>query len=371
MERPAVCSEASSDYQPPPLLDKGFASIYNHPPDEKGQLVWAVKNMDVKSVRQKLEQWPQGANLIDTEGNTLFHVIASEARAVEEHPEAVKELMQLLLKDGWSVVDMKNQKGERADVVASHEAPTGLAKKLFQSRSQDFVEQMRIEKPLLLIRDLTPVPWAWQYLVEDDQRRCYAGVLKSAFPADKCNEWMNDTLAKSNWVSLPGVARKVAWFVSEEFADCPYKYSGLEYPATVFPQFMLDIRQEVCAACGIPPEDYPNSCNVNVYDDHSREVGWHADDEVMFQGLAGDTRIVSFSLGVPRDFSWRLQGTTQTVGSVPLGDGDIMTMEGLFQKHYKHSVPVSDKACGRRANFTFRWIRVKAHAVDSTVKGVA
>ena len=51
--------------------------------------------------------------------------------------------------------------------------------------------------------------------------------------------------------------------------------------------------------------EYPNSCNVNIYDDQSQEapndklftneprkveVGWHSDDEVLFQGLAGDTR---------------------------------------------------------------------------------
>merc|ERR1712039_506448 len=101
------------------------------------------------------------------------------------------------------------------------------------------------------------------------------------------------------------------------------------------------------------------------YEDGSNEVGWHSDDEVYFQSLSGDTRIISFSLGSARDFCWRLQGTDKTLGSAPLGHGDIMTMEGLFQKHYKHSVPVSDAPCGRRLNFTFRWIRVKAHAEDA------
>ena len=30
-----------------------------------------------------------------------------------------------------------------------------------------------------------------------------------------------------------------------------------------------------------------------------------------------------------------LQGTTETAGTTRLGHGDLMTMEGKFQKHYK------------------------------------
>merc|ERR1712087_347594 len=186
----------------------------------------------------------------------------------------------------------------------------------------------------------------------------------------RCKEWFDIALEQAPWQGLPDVPRKVAWFVSEDFADVPYRYSGLEYPATVFPPWMQEIRRTVCEQCGIPPEQYPNSCNVNVYDDHTGEVGWHSDDEVMFQSLSGDTRIISFSLGSARDFCWRLQGTTDTLGAVPLGDGDIMTMEGLFQKHYKHSVPATPSPFGKRINFTFRWIEVKAHAEDAGTKGV-
>ena len=73
----------------------------------------------------------------------------------------------------------------------------------------------------------------------------------------------------------------------------------------------------------------------------------------------GARRILSLSLGAARDFQWRLQGTTETLGTVALGDGDVATMEGLFQKHYKHAVPACDSPCGPRINLTFRWIKVK------------
>lgn len=51
----------------------------------------------------------------------------------------------------------------------------------------------------------------------------------------------------------------------------PYRYSGLEYPAVVYPAVMLEIREELCRICGIE-DDYPNSCNANIYQDGSQEA---------------------------------------------------------------------------------------------------
>eukprot|EP00928_Gymnodinium_smaydae_P055542 TRINITY_DN39058_c0_g1_i1.p1 TRINITY_DN39058_c0_g1~~TRINITY_DN39058_c0_g1_i1.p1 ORF type:complete len:447 (+),score=98.55 TRINITY_DN39058_c0_g1_i1:90-1343(+) len=361
--------ERSRGYEPPPRLPVKFGSVRQGQKGDAEELVWAVKTLEPEKVRQVLQRWPHGAELTDADGNTLFHLAAQERERCNARPADAGEVVQLLLKDGWAVVDQKNEDGVRADVAADR-LGGGVASTLLHSRSRDYTEKLRSEESLSLIRDVSPVPWQWDYPVQDEQRRSFAGVLKRAFSEEKCKEWMEEICTKAPWMQLPGVPRKTAWFVSSDCSDCPYRYSGLEYPATVFPPFMEEIRSEVCRLCGIPPEDYPNCCNVNTYEDHSQEVGWHSDDEVMFQGLAGDTRIVSFSLGTARDFCWRLQGTEQTLGSASLGDGDIMTMEGHFQKHYKHSVPRSDSACGKRINFTFRWIKVKAHALDAGTKAV-
>merc|ERR1719316_1232474 len=121
-------------------------------------------------------------------------------------------------------------------------------------------------------------------------------------------------------------------------------YSGLRFEAQAFPPWIQEIRLAVGELCGVPDAELPNSCNVNLYSDHAQGLGWHSDDEVYFQGLLQDVRILSFSLGAAREFSWRLQGTTETAGTTRLGHGDLMTMEGKFQKHYKHCVPPSDEA---------------------------
>jgi len=39
-----------------------------------------------------------------------------------------------------------------------------------------------------------------------------------------------------------------------------------------------------------------------------------------------------------------------------LRDGDLCTMEGMFQKYYDHRVPREDKKVGPRINITWRWL---------------
>lgn len=359
-----------AEYRPPPRSHVSFLTVSKLPPRDEGLiLAQAVQQLDVQAAQSILAAWPQGAALIDPEDNTLFHLVATESDRYTARPEAAKEMVSLLLKHGWSVVDMKNKVGLRAENVAQQLAPRGLVTQLLRQRARDFQEPSLAEKPLTLIGQLSPVPWLWQYVLQDERHRSFAAVFKGAFTQEQRTRWAEAAMA-ADWIALPGVPRKVSWYVSQECADCPYRYSGLEYPATVFPPFMEELREEVCKICGIPKDQYPNSCNVNVYEDQNNEVGWHSDDEVMFQALEDDTQILSFSLGEARDFCWRMQGTDQTVGCMSLGDGDVMTMEGLFQKHYKHSVPPSDKLCGWRINFTFRWIKVKAHAADALTKGI-
>eukprot|EP00933_Yihiella_yeosuensis_P001409 TRINITY_DN10229_c0_g1_i1.p1 TRINITY_DN10229_c0_g1~~TRINITY_DN10229_c0_g1_i1.p1 ORF type:complete len:434 (-),score=74.76 TRINITY_DN10229_c0_g1_i1:89-1390(-) len=356
-------------YVAPPRFRGSFADLPKRPPsDGAGELAWAVKHLEVERVRSCLEKWPHGAALIDKDDNTLFHIVASEPSRYSARPSEASEVMNMLLQKGWAVVDQKNVNGERAELVAARLDAKGVPRQLLQSRSRTFSEHRREEEPLQLVGETSPKPWEWNYMVQDDQHRSFAAVGHRAFDAETCRRWFKEHLEKGTWNELPDVPRKVAWYVDEDFADTPYRYSGLEYPAVVFPPFMQEIREELCKLCGIPEGQYPNSCNVNIYNDHTGEVGWHSDDEVLFQGIAGDTCILSLSLGAARDFCWRFQGTTDEVGRVSLGDGDVMTMEGLFQKHYKHSVPVSDTPCGPRINMTFRWIKVKAHAADAGVK---
>lgn len=361
-------------YEKPPRLGSAFSSLPDAKPADSEtslQLAWAVKHLDVECARHHLATWPHGANLLDGEDNTLFHLAAIESAKYAANPKDAEKMFKLLLAHGWEVVDLKNKNGLRAEVVAQQADPSAPPRQLLVARSRDFHETPRTKNPLALVGENSPQPDKWQYMLHDEQRRSFAGAHLGAIPKETCVEWMNTAVEKGAWSGSPEVPRRVAWYTDESLSDLPYQYSGLMYLPTVFPPWMQEIRKRVCELCGVAAEDFPNSCNVNIYTDHTAEVGWHSDDEVMFQSLTNDTRIISFSLGSARPFNWRLQGTTETVGSVPLGDGDIMTMEGRFQKHYKHSVLASDTPCGARINFTFRWVRVKAHAEDAKTRATA
>lgn len=124
-----------------------------------------------------------------------------------------------------------------------------------------------------------------------------------------------------------------------------------------------------------------NSCNLNYYPTGGG-VGFHADDEFLFDGLEQPVRIVSLSLtsrGANKEGARKFQvrkkqagedGNTSNpayndhVQEIVLGHGDLVTMEGYFQKHYLHSVWPGDSkdysdhpdTQGERINLTWRTI---------------
>jgi alkylated DNA repair dioxygenase AlkB len=350
-----VCQE--KEYVPPPRC-----TSLDSPDSEPARMaVDAVRRLDAMSLRKVLNEHPRMAALSDATGETLFHVFAVADGAETERNEV---LNLLLAKGGWDVVDAKNARGFRADA-------SGPGSALLKSRSRKAREPLRVDKALTLTTESSDCPWRWTSCVDDEQRRCWAAVLRQSAPEPVLDRWFRAAQECEKIRPVGGEKRRAAWFTDAAHLHCPYRYSGLEFPAEPFPDWVQEIRVHLGRVCGLADEDLPNSVNVNLYANQSEEVGWHADDEVFFQGLSGDTLILSFSLGASREFCWRLQGETEKAGDVRLGHGDLMTMEGLFQRHYKHSAPGSDEPCGPRVNLTFRWIVVDQHASDAGVKSTS
>ncbi|CAE8627369.1 unnamed protein product [Polarella glacialis] len=141
---------------------------------------------------------------------------------------------------------------------------------------------------------------------------------------------------------------------------CTYKYGRIEVEPQVYPPWMLQLMSQIMPLCGLPDQStWPNSCNLNLYEDGGMSVGWHSDDEKVFQGKFNDIAILSLSLGVKRKFelraNWPEEGE-RPVRMIHLGDGDICTMEGMVQKHYQHRVPKEGNVQGPRINLTWRWV---------------
>ncbi|CAE8663225.1 unnamed protein product, partial [Polarella glacialis] len=178
-------------------------------------------------------------------------------------------------------------------------------------------------------------------LTTDDRRRFFE-VVKAG------TKWLQPT---GKWGPLP---LRTAWMCQAP-CNCKYRYGGAEVLPESYPEWMKDIMATCMPLCGLKyPTQWPDSCNLNLYVDGQHSVGWHADNETLFQGKVQDCRIISLSLGQTRKFELK-QGSV--MHRLDLNDGDLCTMEGMTQKYFQHRVPKENgKGIGERINLTWRWV---------------
>jgi alkylated DNA repair dioxygenase AlkB len=145
---------------------------------------------------------------------------------------------------------------------------------------------------------------------------------------------------------------KTAWFVDAP-CICPYAYAKHEIPPQTMTPFLKSITrimEDIVEITGF------NCANLNLYENGMHSVGLHADGEPLFQSLKQSSPIISLSLGASRTFRIR-HNVTGSVRDVQLKSGDICTMEGLFQKHFRHGIPKDLSGTkGPRINITWRII---------------
>jgi len=228
----------------------------------------------------------------------------------------------------------------------------------------DTWEEPRESSGLVLLGDAAPRHLPWIYVLMDESRRSFAGMLKCPFTEDQCAQFMDMVRHGTKWEqpAAPSgrlVPRKTAWMVKKG-CTCTYQYGGLDVQAQEFPPFMTKLLQETMPLCGLPSkDDWPDSCNLNLYEDGGMSVGWHSDDERLFQGKFTDIQIISLSFGQTRRFELRAnwpEAGERRLTKIDLGSGDLMTMEGMTQKHFQHRVPKEGGVEGPRINLTWRWV---------------
>ncbi len=159
--------------------------------------------------------------------------------------------------------------------------------------------------------------------------------------------------------------RKTAWFTLRPCV-CAFRYSGQCFPANEFPPWLFEAWELLRPLCqGIEDGRPPDGANFNMYRDESDSVGWHADDEPLFDAVRREASILSLSLGDTRAFEVKRRGGKDCDGDeLLLGAGDAYLMHGLVQRHFVHRVPKgkSSSVSTCRINITFRWIR--GHVVE-------
>jgi alkylated DNA repair dioxygenase AlkB len=241
----------------------------------------------------------------------------------------------------------------------------------------------------------------------------------AAFSSSRLDEWYR-SLHPSGYVEEPHgsawtdasyrgqpLLRKTAWSVLDGRCTCEYGYSDNLQRLVTSPRMtgvLREITSEVSRVVGCFGEggEVFNSVNLNYYP-RGGGVGFHADDEFLFDGINSPTRIISLSLcGRRRDDDddddtehsgervYRVKRKARPAGSgrrrdpaegvgggggslcddivseITLRHGDIITMEGMFQRYYLHSVWPGDdddrayvdhELCrGERINLTWRTI---------------
>ena len=234
----------------------------------------------------------------------------------------------------------------------------------------------------------------WEAVVQDGSsvcnvRRAAAGALTSA----ELSSWWA-ALHPLRFLGREGgwdqghhngveLLRSTAWWVAQP-CTCEYVYVDTRQPPVQDPELsavISAISRRVAVACGVEASP-PNSCNLNYYPPGGG-VGWHADDEPIFGSSEDEKLIISLSLAAPADgraseadgqrsFELRrakgeADQTSPAEHTVQLSHGDLVTMEGLFQSEYEHSVWPGDdmtkveeggkSAVGERINLTWRWVR--------------
>ena len=213
-------------------------------------------------------------------------------------------------------------------------------------------------------------------------------------PSSYTTDDLDDTAWTSAHYQNKKLLRQTAWCVFDENCCCEYGYSDTWQPILRNTQMKDTIQEITDVVSRIVGKTCFNSCNLNYYP-QGGGVGFHADDEFLFDGLSRSVTIVSLSLAPPppplsssksstpeqsdhwgaRKFQIRSKQPLQNNGGhivekeVVLKHGDLLTMEGMFQKHYLHSVWPGDSqdyasttnnhhplTQGERINLTWRTI---------------
>ena len=179
--------------------------------------------------------------------------------------------------------------------------------------------------------------------------------------------------------SLGGIlTRKSCWF-TELGCTCPYKYGKKHkekyWQHNKYPDWLSELSRSIEEKLGVP-QFYYNSCNGNMYSMPSHDLFFHKDDEPMLREAEApsakrNVSIASISFGQTRKFLIRRIFSGDHPIEVNLCDGDLLTMEGLMQDNYMHSVSAtsettsvassSSTSSGNvRYNLTFR--RIMRHS---------
>ena len=168
----------------------------------------------------------------------------------------------------------------------------------------------------------------------------YFGALKDEIP------WDRPTVRGR---PLP---RSACWFTDDK-CTCTYRYGNSNWEPFPFTELVSDIRHRIQSL--VPDGIIFDSCNTNLYSSGYDGVGWHQDNESLFDTSNKETTILSLSFGVTRTFGIKKKGEHESI-SLEVESGDVIIMAGKFQRYYYHTIFKDYSTTGCRINLAFRII---------------
>lgn len=212
--------------------------------------------------------------------------------------------------------------------------------------------------------------------MDDAPRRSFLFCRRNCWDSAILLEEMKAIEASTQWHVLRSksdtVTRSTAWLVADGCC-CRYTYGDVSVEPQRRPEWLDAIEDRVLRdGCGLERHEQPNCLNINFYENEDQNVGWHSDDEGLFRGAQQDCRIISASWGETRRFEVALKDMQHPFGkpsiyreslkAVSLNPGDLLTMNGLFQKYYSHQLTKGRSShqqplpTHKRINLTWRYI---------------
>lgn len=276
---------------------------------------------------------------------------------------------------GTSLVELRREP-EGTEAVRRTAPPPSLEGRApsLAEHPVDVPELSITDSPLELLRTRNT---GWLPIVDDGPRRSFAFLRRNSWPLEIMQEEFKLLRSRPSWTVLRSrkegqVTRSTAWYVTKG-CWCQYSYGDVTIDPQERPDWLKAIEARVLGeGCGLDETEWPNSVNLNLYDDDSQNVGWHSDDEGLFRGCERDCRIISASWGAPRTFDIALKDRNHesgrpsifkdTLRATVLAPGDLCSMEGYFQRHYSHQLAkgasslLPQAPANVRINLTWRYI---------------
>lgn len=309
-----------------------------------------------------------------TEGGWIPLAIVLKCKRIQLMQPTTHDIINAVRREPW--VECRSKPGSEA--IRRIRPPPALEDSQAQLAITvpEALEPSLEDVPLTLLRSLCP---GWKAVVEDTARRSFCYIRRNTWPLEQLEKELELLESKSDWTKLHSkkglVTRSTAWYVKTG-CRCRYSYGDTVMEPIEKPTWLEEIEDRVLGeGCGLPKEDWPNCVNMNLYEDEGQNVGWHSDDEGLFRGCERDCRIISASWGALRTFEVALKDRHHVSGrpsifpdsvrSAALLPGDLLSMEGLFQRHYGHQVAkgptASEKEPPRRVRVNLTWRYIVEH----------